>query len=253
MQIRRGVIVVASLAALASGCAKGMASGDGDGDDTGDDTGDDGGGDVGVPDAGGGGEPDSGHIDPPDAGDDGGGPVTITHSNSMTLQAGTGIACTSDVGNARNSWYRVFDLPAMGITGALEVSKVTIGIQEADGDGDDLQPLTVKLHRLQGAFVTTNLNELGRSKIDVSDGTLQTIEVPLTASVPAGITLVAEMTVPNGQGLFDGDFLFPGANSDGQTGPTYVRSECSGAQPVDAAAEGFPNFHLVLSIDAIEQ
>ena len=248
MRIGRGVIAFVWVVALHAGCAKGMAEGGGDnGDDNGDDsTGDD----VGTPDA--------GHVDPPDAGPDlpdaggGGGPVTITHSNTMALEAGTGISCTSDVGNARNSWYRVFDLPAMGITGSLAVSKVTIGIQEADADGDDVQPLTVKLHQLSGAFVVANLSELGRSRIDVNDGALQIIEVPLTTSVPAGITLVAEMTVPNGQGLFDGDFLFPGANDDGQTGPTWVRSECGGPQPVDAATVGFPNFHLVLSIDAIE-
>lgn len=252
MHIRGGVIAFVWLVALQGGCAKGMASGDGDDDDTGD-TGDSSGDDTAVPDAGGGGdEPDAGsHVDPPDAGG-GGGPVTITHSNSMALVAGTGVSCTSDVGNARNSWYRVFDLPAMGITGSLEVSKVTIGIQEADANGDDVQPLTVKLHQLTGAFVVSNLTELGRSKINVNDTTLQIIEVPLTASVPAGITLVAEMTVPNGQGVFDGDFLFPGANSAGQTGPTWVRSECGGPQPEDAAAVGFPDFHLVLSIDAIE-
>lgn len=252
MRIRRGVIALVGLVALQGACAKGMASGDGD-DDTGGDTGDDStGDDTAVPDAGGGDLPDGGHVDPPDAGGGGGGPVTITHSNSMALEAETGVSCSSDVGNARNSWYRVFDLPAMGITGALAVNKVTIGIQEADANGDDVQPLTIKLYQLSGAFVLANLTELGRAKINVNDTTLQIIEVPLTVSVPAGITLVAEMTVPNGQGVFDGDFLFPGANNDGQTGPTWVRSECSGAQPVDAAAVGFPDFHLVLSIDAIE-
>jgi hypothetical protein len=249
MRIGRGVIAFVWMVALHAGCAKGMSSGEGDDDgaDTGDSTGDD----VGTPDAGGSDPPDAGREDPPDAGG-GGGPVTITHSSTMALEAGTAIACTSDVGNARNSWYRVFDLPAMGITGSLAVDKVTIGIEEADGDGDDLQPLTVKLHQLTGEFVVANLSELGRSRIDVSDGALQIIEVPLTASVPAGITLVAEMSVPNGQGLFDGDFLFPGANDDGQTGPTWVRSECGGSQPQDAASIGFPNFHLVLSIDAVE-
>ena len=250
MRIGRGVIAFVWVIGLHAGCAKGMSSGDGgDTVDTGDDTTGD---DIGMPDAGDADPPDAGHEDPPDAGDDGGGPVTITHSNTMLLEAGTGVSCTSDVGNGRNNWYRVFDLPAMGITGSLTVSKVTIGIEEADADGDDVQPLTVKLHQLQGEFVVANLSELGRSKINVNDGSLQVIEVPLTASVPAGITLVAEMTVPNGQGFIDGDFLFPGANDDGQTGPTWFRSECGGPQPEDAASVGFPNFHLVLSIDAIE-
>ena len=253
MAFRRGLIAFVWLVALHAGCAKGMPSGDGD--DTGDDTGDTGdstGDDTALPDAGGVDVPDAaGHVDPPDAGDDGGGPVTITHSSSMALEAETGITCQSAFGNVRNSWYRVFDLPAMGITGALAVNTVTIGIQEAVAGGSS-QPLTVILHRLQGDFVVANLSELGRKRINVQDGTLQTIAVPLSASVPAGATLVAEMMIPNGE--LDGNSLFPGANNDGQTGPTYVRSECGGAnQPTDAADVGFPDFHLVLAIDAVEE
>ncbi|HEY8146716.1 MAG TPA: hypothetical protein VIG06_28745, partial [Kofleriaceae bacterium] len=207
---------------------------------------------VAVPDAGGGDEPDAGgHVDPPDAGGGGGEPVTITHSTTMALEAETGITCQSGFGNVKNSWYRVFDLPAMGITGALDVNQMTIGIQEAASGNGNGQPLTVKLHRLNGAFTVANLTELGNAKITVPDTALQIFDIPITASVPAGITLVAEMTIPNGEAR--GNSLFPGANNDGQSGPTYVKSECGGPQPEDAAGIGFPDFHLVLSVDAIEQ
>lgn len=248
MHIRGGVIAFVWLVALQGGCAKGSAPGEGDGDDTGDDGSGD---DVAVPDAGGGDEPDAGgHVDPPDAGGGGGEPVTITHSTTMTLEAETGVACQSGFGNAKNSWYRVFDLPAMGITGSLDVSQMTVGVQEASSGNGNGQSLTVKLHQLTGAFIVANLSELGNAKITVPDTSLQTFQIPITASVPAGITLVAEMTVPNGEAR--GNFLFPGANNDGQTGPTWVKSECGGPQPVDAASIDFPDFHLVLSIDAIE-
>jgi hypothetical protein len=139
----------------------------------------------------------------------------------------------------------------MGITGALDVNQMTIGIQEAASGNGNGQPLTVKLHRLNGAFTVANLTELGNAKITVPDTALQIFDIPITASVPAGITLVAEMTIPNGEAR--GNSLFPGANNDGQSGPTYVKSECGGPQPEDAAGIGFPDFHLVLSVDAIEQ
>lgn len=248
---RRALLLCACLAALDAGCAKGMASGDG-GDDTGDATGDGSGDGVDLPDAGGGGLPDAGHQDPPDAGDTGGGPVTITHSNSMALEASTGVSCQSTFGDKKNSWYRLFDLPAMGITGAVDVNKVTFGVQVADSGGGT-QPVTVKLHRLQGEFVVGNLSELARAKINVPDERLQLHEVPITTTVPAGSTLVAEVSVPNGE--FQGYYFFPGANSAGQSGPTYVKSECGASQPTDAATldPPFPDFHLVLSVEGVEQ
>lgn len=251
MQFRHALFVLACVTAVDAGCAKGMASGDGDdtGDGT-DGTGDGTGDAIDQPDAGGGGLPDAGHQDPPDAGDTGGGPVTITHSNTMALEADTGVTCQSSFGDKKNSWYRVFDLPAMGITGAVDVSQVTFGVQESIS-GDGSQPVTVKLHRLQGEFVIANLTQIGLAKVTVPDETLTLVDLPITATVPAGSTLVAEITVPNGE--FRGDYFFPGANNDGQTGPTYVKSECGGPQPADAADVGFPDFHLVLAVDGVEQ
>lgn len=242
------LVAISLVAALHAGCAKGQAmdQAGGDGDGSGDGSGDG----VDPPDASSGGLPDAGHVDPPDAGDTGGGPVTVTHSSSMALEAETGITCQSGFGNKKNSWYRVFDLPAMGITGALDVSQMTIGVQESDSGGGT-QPVTVKLHRLQGEFAVANLTELGRARINVPDESLQLHTVPISAAVPAGATLVAEITVPNGE--FDGYYFFPGANNDGQSGPTYVKSECNSPQLADAADIGFPDFHLVLSVDAVEQ
>jgi hypothetical protein len=249
MQFRRILLALVCLAALPAGCAKGKANGDGG--DTGDDTGDGSGDGIDQPDASVVDRPDAaGHEDPPDAGDTGGGEVTITHSNSMALEAATGVSCQSGFGDKKNSWYRVFDLPAMGINGAVDVDQVTFGVQEASA-GDGSQFVTVKLHRLQGDFVVANLTQLGTAKVSVPDETLTLVDLPLTATVPAGATLVAEVTVPNGE--VRGDYFFPGANSAGQTGPTWVKSECGGPQPTDAADVGFPDFHLVLSVHGVEQ
>jgi hypothetical protein len=249
MQIHRILLASVCLAALPSGCAKGMAGGDGD--DTGDDTGDGTGDGIDQPDASVVDRPDAaGHQDPPDAGDTGGGEVTITHSNSMALEAGTGVTCQSDFGDKKNSWYRVFDLPAMGITGAVDVDQVTFGVQEAT-TGNGSMAVTVKLHRLQGDFVVANLTLLGSAKAIVPDETLTLVDLPISVSVPAGSTLVAEITVPNGE--FRGDYFFPGANSAGQSGPTYIKAECGASQPTDVTDLGFPDFHLVLAVHGVEQ
>jgi len=248
MQLHRISLVFVCLAGPA--CAKGMPSGGGD--DTGDTSDGDGTGDgIDLPDASTGDRPDAaGHEEPPDAGDTGGGEVTITHSNSMNLVAATGISCQSGFGDKKNSWYRVFDLPAMGIDHVVDVDQVTFGVQEANTGGGSMA-VTVKLHRLQGDFVVANLTELGTAKATVPDETLTLVDLPLTATVPAGATLVAEITVPNGE--VRGNYFFPGANSAGQTGPTYVKSECGGPQPEDAADIGFPDFHLVLSVHGVER
>ncbi len=253
MQFRRIWLPLVWFVALHTGCAKGMSSGDGDdtGDDTSDGTGDGTGDGIDQPDASVVDRADAApHEDPPDAGDTGGGEVTITHSNSMALEASTGVSCQSGFGDKKNSWYRVFDLPAMGIDGRVDVDQVTFGVQEASA-GDGSQPVTVKLHRLQGDFVVANLTQIGTAKVTVPDETLTIVDVPISATVQAGSTLVAEITVPNGE--FRGDYFFPGANSSGQTGPTWVKSECGGPQPEDAASLGFPDFHLVLAVHGVEQ
>lgn len=246
MQIRRRVaFALVGLLALEVGCAKGRSSGDGDGDG-GDDTTErpDAAGQDEIPDAGGG---------LPDAGG-GGDPVTLTHSTSMSVEADNSVACYNSVFGytRRSSYYRVFDLAAMGMTRPLAVSQVTVGIERARSGSGNGQPATVKLHTLTGAFTVANLTELARQATTVDDQELQLIVVPVAATVPAGSTLVVEFLVPNGEANLNA--LFPGSNNDGQSGPTYVRDDCGGAaQPTDVGSLGFPDMHLVLSVDAITQ
>ena len=56
--------------------------------------------------------------------------------------------------------------------------------------------------------------------VDVPDATLAPICVPVTATVPAGMDLVAEVFTPDGQA--DGNFFWIGSNNNGQTGPSYI-------------------------------
>ncbi len=60
---------------------------------------------------------------------------TLTHSLSQTIIALNSVSCNAGGLHADNSYFRVFDLPAFGITGAFNVTDVDIGIETAVGSG----------------------------------------------------------------------------------------------------------------------
>ncbi len=150
------------------------------------------------------------------------------------------VACGDDVAIAANSYYRVFDLAALGVTGPLQVETVTFGVQEAtsvDGSG---QPATVKIHTLEGALQIDNLTEVASQNTVIQQlapdppgeigGRLH--EVSVDASVPAGSIMVVE--VAHGA-LEQDEFLLIGSNRANQDGPTYIRSPfCDVGEPTDA-------------------
>jgi hypothetical protein len=209
-----------------------------------------------VPDSGAG-LPDGGSVDRADAArtidaGGGGGEVTLTQSSSMTIDEGNSLGCQDvDFGfTYSTSYYRVFDLPALGIDGPLDIEQVSVGIEYAMGGNGTDQPARVRLHTLDGAFKIADLTQIASVSLRVADAqALSVIDVPVTATVPAGSTLVVEFLVPDGSANLN--TLFPGSNSANQTGPTYVRSSaCSIPQPTDVATldPPAPDMHLVMSV-----
>lgn len=197
------------------------------------------------------GRPDSSGFDPvPDAGGGGGDPVDgapappidaglvqvqLTHSASLDVVGFTSVTCFEAV----NSYYRVFDLAAEGITGPLDVDKVTFGVEECVSGSGGLQA-TVLLHTLDGPLRLANLTQVARQDTVIPDvaepgedevgGLLH--EVPMSARVPAGSVLVVEVTHP---GLNQDQQLLMGANRAGQDGPTFLRApECDTNEPTDS-------------------
>ena len=57
--------------------------------------------------------------------------VTITHSVSQAIVSGNSVSCNNASGHTDNSYLRQFDLSAFGITGALAVTQVQIGVEAA--------------------------------------------------------------------------------------------------------------------------
>src|SRR5690606_765818 len=172
--------------------------------------------------------------------------TTLSHSLSDTIVFATSIACSLDAGftTVDNSYLRRFDLDDFGIAGDLEVTEVTFGVEEATP-----HTLTVNLYAMadaHGPFEYGNFQRLESVEHDLPATNLSLVTVPLTATVPAGASLVLEVTSPDLAGV--GKF-FLGANGAGQTGPSYIRTApCDVPEPTDVADIGFPLVHWVMSV-----
>jgi len=238
--------------ALFSGACTNAKVGDATGGVDGADAGGGGGGGGSAADAGGGGADPLADAAPsaPDAG-----PLTLTHSQSLDIVGFNSVTCFEAV----NSYYRVFDLDALGIDGPISVNKVTFGVEECLSGAAGL-PATVKLHTLEGGLALGNLTQIAAADTLIPDvavpdeGELGGLlhEVAIESPVPAGSTLVVEVTHP---GLNQDQSLFMGSNRAGESDPSYLRApECDTNEPTPAAMvpdeEGnFPTMHWVLVVD----
>ena len=175
--------------------------------------------------------------------------VTITHSLSQSIVSGNSVSCNAGGLHTNNSYLRAFDLNTFGITGALAVTQVQVGIELADGASGS-QPLTVNLYTKinpAGSLTWANLLPIGTAAATVSDQSLALLTVPVAGTAPAGSVLVVEIFTPEGQTA--GNSLFIGSNAAGQTAPSYLAAaDCGVAEPTDVAAIGFPNMHIVMNV-----
>lgn len=174
------------------------------------------------------------------------GSVTITHSTSQTIITGNSVSCNAGGLHTDNSYFRVFDLVAFGITEDFNITNVSFGIELANGVSGS-QPVEVKLHTLSGPFIFANLTTIGTANLSVPNQTLSIYDAAVAATAPAGSLLVVEIFTPNGQASNNSFFI--GSNNLGQTGPSYLAAAaCGVAQPTDTAAIGFPNMHIVMNV-----
>jgi hypothetical protein len=172
------------------------------------------------------------------------GGVTITHSVSQEIAPLTGVACGSGGSTAENSYFRVFDLAEFGLDGGLDVTSVDVGVETATGVPD----MEVRLYRLDGPLSTANLTLVGEATYTLQNTELALVNVPVEGSFAGGETLVVEWFIPNLQSVGGG--VYPGSNSAGQTGPTYIASAtCGITEPTDFADIGFPEVHWVMNVN----
>lgn len=184
------------------------------------------------------------------------GVVVLTHSSTLDVIGGVSVACFEAV----NSYYRVFDLAKEGIEGDIRVKKVTLGVEECVSGGVGL-PATVILSTLDGPFVLANMERIASAQTNIPDvafpqegevgGALH--EVEIDAIVPAGSTLVVELTH---RAFGEDQSLLVGANREDLDEPTFLRAPaCGEGEPTPSSEiddeNGDPaNMSWVLVVDA---
>ncbi len=179
--------------------------------------------------------------------------VELSQGSSDEIVVGT-LACTSQnpQTNRENSYYRVFDLTALGISDPFTVSKVTLGIEEATSGAGGSQPIEVKLHTLDGTFVRANLTEIANAPVQVPDQQLTLLDVNIAATVPGNSLLVAEVFIPTAQNVAN-HLFFLGSNKAGESASSYIRAPASGCDftepiPLPTLTTAGSEVHIVLKV-----
>lgn len=195
---------------------------------------------------------------PVDAGRDPDALVELQLRQTRTLAiSGKAWSC-SEVGTGYtypNTWYRVFDLAAAGVTRTFHTVDVAYAIQTAISgpDAGGRQPLTVSLGTYDGApdpafLDDTKVHVLATTDVMIADGNNQRIDTPLGADIPAGAQLVAMLTLADGR--TDHQTLLVASNPDGETGHSYWKApDCTAATPT--WMDQFADAHALIHSDLL--
>lgn len=172
----------------------------------------------------------------------------LEQTEDTTVAPSLSLACSDLNGTKENSWYRMFSLKEMGVTGPLTVHRVNFGVQTAIGD----QRVKVSIGTYAGDYGAV---ELDTSKIDVLG--LTTIAIPeatgelMQANFPA-ITVAAETNLiveVKTEGVGDGRFFYLGATTGTETMPGYLRAPtCNTPNPTMTSALGYSQTHLIITV-----
>lgn len=169
----------------------------------------------------------------------------LTQSTSQAITAGNSVSCNSGGIHTDNSYFRAYDVSAFA-TG-LDICEIEVGVEEATSGGAT-QPITVNVYSHSGAaFPGGTLTLLGSTVHNLAPTTAAIVTVPVTASVPAGVTtMVVEVFSPDGTAGTNAFFI--GSNAGGQSAPSYLAAAgCGITAPTTTGAIGFPNMHIVLN------
>lgn len=170
----------------------------------------------------------------------GGSPVTLTQNTSSVAVAAGGIACNP---GGDNTFYRVYDLAALGYSDDLLLNNIKFSVQDNGADRD----VTVSAYTLSGPLTNANLTLLGSTLVPITTAPLTDYTAAMGGlTVPGNSKLVVSYSVvSNASVLFN-----PGANAAGQTETGYIRSvDCGILEPVSFASVGFPNVHIIIDAE----
>jgi hypothetical protein len=168
--------------------------------------------------------------------------ITITHSATQTIEGQ--VACGTAGIQAENHYYRDFDLANdFGIAGDFNVVAAEFGVSSAQDPVD----ITINIWSSTGAdFPNGTLVLEGTAaytSTPADEGTV--VNVPVTATIPAGAVMVYEFIQA------DGSFWRIGSNEEGQTGVSWISADACGiTTPTDLADVGaaFVDFSSVMNV-----
>ncbi|MEO1008892.1 MAG: GC-type dockerin domain-anchored protein [Planctomycetota bacterium] len=183
--------------------------------------------------------------------------MRLSHSvDEGTITPGVGAACTTidDPSTGRdNSFWRGFFLPDFGVDDSLRVTRVEFGVETLAlptlGEAD----IAINLYSpIDWPMPPSSFDLVGSTTITLTERSLDVVAADIHGVVQGG-WLVVEVAVPDfslASGGLTGDVFIPGANSAGQTAPSYVSSDgCGLPEPTDFADIALPDTHLVISVE----
>lgn len=188
------------------------------------------------------------------AGDVPGSCGSTTFNQNASAVPGPGVYCGGSSGSsAFTAWARAFSILP---TAPAIINCVDFGVDECTG-GAHTVTVNILTGNPTGPYAALTL--LGSVPVTIPDATFGAlvkadfVGAGAPVVVPAGSTMIVEIESPTRDPLQGGDggVFGLGANSDGQSGPSYIRAQdCGNADFLDMAGIGFPNVHLVIRADA---
>lgn len=188
---------------------------------------------------------------------------TLSQTASNTMEPGTSQTCQAmSSGTAANNYYRVFDLAAFNITSDFLVSSVSFQVEHCDDltgtngatvvvrvgtySGTPGETLTLAnmtlLKSVNGVAIPEVIEDLGPPPVSAG----ATVNVPISATIPAGQKMFVEIDAPDGNGLYE---LYMGANNDGEMGFGYVLAPtCTINAPTNISTLAGEPLHLLISV-----
>ena len=189
--------------------------------------------------------PDAPPVEIPDAAPPAPVMVTLSQTTNATIAMPNTVNCHNAYETAENSYYRVFPLADYGITNAFHVQNVQFAVEESDG----AHTVSVNVGTYAGAIAPNTAaldpgqwTPIASAQQAVPDGAGGTVTVPIDTIIPAGSKLMVELLSPGA-----GDWFFPGSNANGETYPTFTRSQCSPTIH-SYVSDGFGGVHVILTV-----